>query len=153
MTTEINAGELVLRPLTAAQAHDIAANDRLPQPLRAGEGWPHADSYDGLRMASDDGYTWLVTLDDLVIGDCGTLGGPSEDGEIEIGYGLAEPYRGRGYGTMLVKPLADFLLVRPGVNRVVAETLPSNRPSYRVLERAGFRRTSETDTELRYAYP
>lgn len=153
MTADITAGQLVLHPLTTAQAHDIVATDRLPPPLRAGAGWPHADSYDGLRLATDDSYAWLVTLDGVVIGDCGTLGGADGDGAIEIGYGLAEPYRHRGYGGMLVRPLADFLLGRPGISRVVAETRPDNRPSYRVLEGAGFRRTLATDTELRYALP
>jgi RimJ/RimL family protein N-acetyltransferase len=152
MNAEIAAGQLVLHRLTTAEAHDIVATDRLPPPLRAGEGWPHADSYDGLRLATDDSYAWLVTLDGVVIGDCGTLGG-ADGGEIEIGYGLAEPYRHRGYGGMLVKPLTEFLLGRPGIDRVVAETLPDNRPSYRVLERAGFRRTRATDSELRYAFP
>jgi RimJ/RimL family protein N-acetyltransferase len=153
MSPKLRAGELDLHPLTAGQAHDVVRTDRLPQPLRAGAGWPHADSYDGLRLATDHSYLWLVTLADVVIGDCGTLGGVDDDGDIEIGYGLAEPYRRHGYGGMLVRPLTDFLLSRPGIRRVVAGTRPENRPSYRILERAGFRRTRATDAELRYAFP
>jgi Acetyltransferase (GNAT) domain len=94
--------------------------DRLPEPLRAGEGWPHADSYDGLRSATVDSYAWLITLEHVVIGDCGTHGTADEDGDIEIGYGLAEPYRHRGYGGSIVPPLTAWLLARPEVRRVVA---------------------------------
>jgi len=153
MDGEITAGPLVLQPLTPAQARDIVESRRLPVPLRAGQGWPHADTDDGLGSATADSYAWLVTLDGVVIGDCGTLGGVDADGDIEIGYGLAEPFRHHGYGSALIPPLTAWLLTRPGVRRVVAGTEPGNRPSYRVLERAGFRRTGASDTELRYAYP
>jgi GNAT superfamily N-acetyltransferase len=61
-------------------------------------------------------------------------------------------YRRRGYGGAIVSPLTAWLLARPEVRRVVAGTEPGNRPSYRVLEQAGFRRTGTSDTELRYAY-
>jgi RimJ/RimL family protein N-acetyltransferase len=153
MNGEITVGQLVLQPLTPAQARDIVDSDRLPEPLHAGDGWPHADSYDGLRSATADSYAWLITLERMVIGDCGTHGAADEDGNIEIGYGLAEPYRHRGYGGAIVPPLTAWLLARPEVRRVVAGTEPGNRPSYRVLERAGFRRTGASEGELRYAYP
>ena len=86
---------------------------------------------DGLRSGG-----WLVTLDDLVIGDCGAHGDPSPGGDVEIGYGLAEPYRGRGYGTELVTALSDWLLAQPGVKRPgqvrgALRAKPSSTPSSR----------------------
>jgi len=60
--------------------------------LRAGPGWPHADTRDGLAMVRDDaGVFFLVLHDGAVIGDCGTHGAPDAQGSVEIGFGLAAP--------------------------------------------------------------
>jgi RimJ/RimL family protein N-acetyltransferase len=129
---------IVLQPVSAALAHALVAGDLTG--VAAGEGWPHADTLDGLGMAVQHGHEagWLVTLDGVVIGDCGTLGPPNAAGEVEIGYGLAEPFRGRGHGTELVAALARELLARPDVRRLTAKVLKDNLPSRRALERAGF---------------
>ena len=82
---------------------------------------------------------WLVMLDDVVIGDCGTVGGLDDEGAIEIGYGLAAEHRGRGYGNELVGALSAWLLSQPEVEQVVArEVLADNVASRRALENAGF---------------
>jgi RimJ/RimL family protein N-acetyltransferase len=86
---------------------------------------------------------WLVELDGVVIGDCGTHGEPA-DGEVEIGYGLAAEHRGHGDGGEVVQALSQWLLAQPDVERVVAETDADNVPSRRALERAGFRATGPT---------
>jgi RimJ/RimL family protein N-acetyltransferase len=147
--TPIVAADLVLRPVSAAAAAALAAGD-LSQ-IRAGEGWPHEDSLDGLRMAAQGSSPcWLVTLSDLVIGECGTHGPPDPAGVVEIGYGLAAPYRGRGYGRQMVRALARWLLGQPGVTAVLAHTDPGNVPSRRSLESAGFRREGEAHGQYRY---
>jgi RimJ/RimL family protein N-acetyltransferase len=126
-----------LEQLTRGRAAAIVAGDL--SSLEAGEGWPHEDTLDGLRMAAnpDTEPPWLVLLDGVVVGDCGTVG-PPVDGGVEIGYGLAEPYRGRGLGTEVVGRLAELLLARPDVRRLTAEVLLDNVPSHRVLEKNGF---------------
>jgi RimJ/RimL family protein N-acetyltransferase len=121
-----------LERLTRERADAILAGDL--SSVRPGEGWPHEDTLDGLRMAEPP---WLVLLDGVVVGDCGTVG-PPEDGSAEIGYGLAQPYRGRGIGTEVVRQLAELLLARPDVRRLTAEVLLDNVPSHRVLEKNGF---------------
>jgi len=93
---------------------------------------------------------WLVTLDGLVIGDCGTFGPADENGEVEIGYGLAAPYRGRGYGKELVAGLADWLLAQPEIRSVRARTAPDNVASRRVLEHAGFAQIDQTAENVTY---
>lgn len=143
---------LVLMPVPAQTARAIIGGDL--SGVRAGSGWPHADTLDGLRMAVDNDAEpgWFVTLDDTVIGDCGTHGDPDGAGDIEIGYGLAAPYRGRGYGTELVDGLSRWLLDRPDVRRVVArEVLADNLPSRRALERAGFVLERAEDSRVWYA--
>jgi len=82
---------------------------------------------------------WLVILGEVVIGDCGTLGGIDDQGAIEVGYGLAPEHRGRGYGNELVAALSEWLLSQPQVEQVVArEVLADNVASRRALENAGF---------------
>lgn len=140
---------LVLVPQTLAAARAVLAGEDPGLPL--GEGYPHADTLDGLRMlvehgGPDDG-GWFVTLagDGRVVGDCGTLGWADELGRVEIGYGLAAPFRGRGLGTEAVRALADWVAAQPGVTAVRASVEVGNEPSRRLLERLGFALSGESD--------
>ena len=131
---------LRLEPLTAETARATVAGDLswlTAAGLAAADGWPHDDTADGLAMAGKAGYPpgWLVTAGGAVIG---THGPVDEAGRVEIGYGLAEPSRGQGYGSEAVAAVTDWLLSQPGVRQVRAHTLTSNAPSRRVLEKAGF---------------
>ncbi len=82
----------------------------------------------------------------LVIGDCGTVGGLDETGAIEIGYGLAAEYRGRGYGTEAVVALSEWLLAQTDVEAVTArEVLADNLALVASSRtRGSFSRTSAT---------
>lgn len=150
----IVADRLVLEPVPLRLARAIVAGDL--SGVRPGRGWPHDDTLDGLRMMVEHGGAsdWFVTLDGVVIGDCGTHGGVDEAGDVEIGYGLAAPYRGNGYGTELVAALTGWLLGRPGVRRVVARhVLADNMPSRRALERTGFALERVGSGHVDYALP
>jgi RimJ/RimL family protein N-acetyltransferase len=141
---------LELRPVTADLAAAIIAGDT--STLTTGDGWPHEDTLDGLGGVAHGADAWLVTLDGVVIGDCGTHGPVDPDGDIELGYGLAVPYRGRGFGNEIAAGLTGHLRGLPGVRRVVAnEVLADNIPSRRALENAGFRCVRETDDLCWYA--
>ena len=130
---------LILTPLDETVARAVLAGDF--SSLETAGGWPHDDTLDALQMATAPGsrtVVWLVTLGELVIGECGTLGGLS-DRDVEIGYGLAAKHRGRGYGNELVEGLSRWLMAQPQVERVVArEVLAENVASRRALENAGF---------------
>jgi len=136
----VETPRLVLVPIPRDVAAEIL--DGNLSGVRAGEGWPLEDSLVPMRTAAryDVEPGWFVTLSDLVIGDCHTHGWvPDDQGSIEIGYNLAEAYRGRGYGTELVTGLSRWLLGQAGVERIVARRVPvENVPSRRALERAGF---------------
>ena len=82
------------------------------------------------------------------VGGAGCKGMPDASGRVEIGYGLSPEAQGRGYATELVEALVDWLLARPEVSAVTAETVVENRASQRVLEKCGFVRVGErTDEE------
>src|SRR6201984_348141 len=99
----LQTARLRLEPLTAETARAIVAGDLsglAAAGLTAADGWPHEDTADGLAMAGKGGYPpgWLITAGGAVIGDIGTHGPVDEAGRVEIGYGLAAPSRGQGYG-------------------------------------------------------
>ena len=116
MGSSIVTERLVLEPLSQETARAVV--DGAPDGLRRGEGWPHADTLDALGMVAKHGSeAWLILENGVVVGDAGTHGPPDENGDVEIGYGLAEPARGRGLASEFVAALAQALLARPEVRR------------------------------------
>lgn len=148
--TELLTRRLVLVPQTLAATRALV--EGTDPGLVLAEGYPHADTLDGLRLAAAGGGEdggWFITVREpdaangsqqigSVIGDCGTKGWVDEAGQVEIGYGLAAPWRGRGFGTEAVEALVGWLLLQPDVRRVVAEVELGNSASRRLLERLGF---------------
>ena len=152
---------LRLIPLSAAQL-DLAAED-----------WQALESLLGLapgaytlsaaerraieskrrKLAADPqqlGWTtyWLLVEQESgrAVGLCGFKGAPVA-GEVEVGYGTFPHFRGRGYMT---EALARLLLWAEGAApavQVLAETARNNRASRRVLEKAGFARLRERESE------
>lgn len=139
MGERIRTARLVLEPVTPAMAAAILAGD--VSGLRPGQGWPHQDTLAGLHIGLEfaEHLGWFLQFDGVVVGECGTHGPADESGTVEIGYGLAGPYRGRGLATEACTAMADWLLARPGIERVLASTNPGANPaSRRVLEKSGF---------------
>ncbi len=147
----IRTERLELVPLHPEAARRLANGDL--SGLVAGAGWPHADTFDALAYAVPDASmnSWLIVLDGAVIGDLGWKGGPGPDGTAEIGYGLAAPYRQRGYGTEAVAAFVEWASRQPSVRRLVAQTRADNLPSRRVLEHAGFTVTSSAGGDVYWA--
>jgi len=122
-------------------------------------GWPHDDTLDGIRISAEfantdeeTGFLVLLVETGQVIGDAGWKGGPDPAGQVEIGYGLAAPFRGQGLGTEMVLAVRDWAIVQPGVRTVLAEALEENRPSWRALEAAGFVLELRTPPTVLYVY-
>ena len=110
--------------------------------LRRAPDWPHEDTPDAFRPLAEHPLhtgegTFLLVEDDVVVGDCGWFGPPDEDGEAEIGYGLAPSARGRGVGATGVALLVAWAGAH-GARTVRAEVLPGNLPSLRLLAGLGF---------------
>ncbi|HUR51032.1 MAG TPA: GNAT family N-acetyltransferase [Mycobacteriales bacterium] len=131
-----------LEPATPAVARAVV--EGRPADVPHAPDWPHPDTADALRPLAehpdDTGPgTFLVLLDEVVVGDCGWLGPPDESGEVEIGYGLARSARGRGVGREAVRQLLDWVAGQ-GATRVRAEVQPGNEPSLRLLAALGFER-------------
>jgi RimJ/RimL family protein N-acetyltransferase len=65
--------------------------------------------------------------------------------EVEVGYRVAAAWWGRGIATEMATALVGVARERLGLAEIVAFTLPENRASRRVMEKAGF--TYERDVE------
>jgi len=57
---------------------------------------------------------------------------------MEIGYDIIPSERGKGYGTEATRIIVDYLFLTKDVVRIQAVTNVGNKPSQRVLEKAGF---------------
>ncbi|TWT13337.1 GNAT family N-acetyltransferase [Planomicrobium sp. CPCC 101079] len=80
-----------------------------------------------------------------LVGEIGCKGGPDENGVVEIGYGIAESFRNKGYASEMVKGLVEWLKQKEMVTKIVANCLETNQPSIKVLEKSGFKRTHVAD--------
>jgi RimJ/RimL family protein N-acetyltransferase len=74
----------------------------------------------------------------LLIGSAGYKGPPSEEGGVEIGYGIVRDQQRRGYASEAVRGLLRGAFAHPVVHTVFAETLPELTPSIGVLGKCGF---------------
>ena len=57
---------------------------------------------------------------------------------MEIGYDIIPGERGKGYGTEAIRIIVDHLFLTKDIVRIQAVTNVGNKPSQRVLEKAGF---------------
>ena len=143
---------LRLRRFTAADAPDVqrlagarevALNTLLiphPYPDGAAETWiaTHAQSAE-LTFAIDDGQ---------LVGAIG-LRVEAEHARAEIGYWIGVPFWGRGYATEAAAAVVRFGFEEQSLNRIFAQVFSRNRPSARVLEKAGFRHEGTLRQHLR----
>ena len=141
----IRGRRLVLRPLLTAEEIDeewqamVAAD-----PLAIGE-LPDEDSFRArLRRSGRMHDGWLdlaIDLDGVSIGRIQTFvptGRTLPAGTFEVGIGLREDMRGKGYGREAVALLTNWLFERAGAEVVEAPTDPANVAMRTVFRRVGW---------------
>jgi ribosomal-protein-alanine N-acetyltransferase len=156
MGQKIRTGRLELVAETAELGKaEVSGRCRLAEALGADvpESWPPENARDvveffAAQLQKDPGlagwlnWYWLLTESETgsrtLIGNGGFTSRPV-DGVVAIGYSLLPGYRGKGYAMEAVKALTAWAFSHPEVRRVIAETLPGNASSIRVLTRTGFR--------------
>lgn len=89
------------------------------------------------------GFSILHRDDDTVIGKGGFKGPPSEEGMVEIAYGIAPDHQGKGYGTEAAEALTAFAFSSRKVRVVRAHTRPEANASTRVLTKCRFLKIGE----------
>ena len=123
-----------------------AASENEMNRLAASEGDAHLrEAYEEMlrgSLAHPEDWGWyalwlIVRKDGKCIGNLSFKGVP-DNGMVELGYGIAEEYRGLGYATEAVETILTWAFDQPGVTSVAAETEEGNVASRRVLEKCGF---------------
>ncbi|GAA2276487.1 hypothetical protein GCM10010149_19560 [Nonomuraea roseoviolacea subsp. roseoviolacea] len=145
---DLTTARLILRPWTVTEVEAVLRGDR-------GAHWAADFPAEGDQVIAGlfaehpawlgpYGHRQVIERDSgLVVGSIGLFWPPS-DGALEIGYGIVESRQGRGYATEAVRALTEFAYAAPGVRSVHATVEPSNPPSIRVLEKAGFERCDDS---------
>ncbi len=164
----IETTRLLLRPLTHDQVVAYARADHsLEQELglATATGTLSAELQEAIEQAilpglsdetRDPLYSTLwIAIDraaNNMVGAFCMLGEPNEKGEIEIGYGTFDEFKGRGYMTEIVGGILAWARTQPRVAAVLASTERSNIPSQKVLERNHFVNVGETGTLLHWKF-
>ena len=85
-----------------------------------------------------------------MIGDIGFMGGPDQEGVVEVGYSIIPEYRNQGYATEMARSLIAWAFQEKGIKLVTAECLDDNIGSIKVLEKVGMRRLEPDGNMLKW---
>ena len=96
----------------------------------------------------------------VLVASAGFLGPPQRDAiavdtseaTVELGYEVLTQFQRQGYGTEMVGALVDWALAQGRAQRIVADVLPSNVPSVRLLHRLGFIENGMSGGEPNYIH-
>ncbi|MBA7585138.1 hypothetical protein ES708_27108 [subsurface metagenome] len=90
---------------------------------------------------------WEIVLkkENRIIGGLCFKGRPDEQGRVEIGFGMQDEHRCKGYTTEAVKELINWAFIQEKVLSVIAETEKDNLPSHRVLEKMEMQKYQENE--------
>lgn len=88
---------------------------------------------------------WIIIAKDenQIIGDISFVGEPDQHGEIEIGYGTYEAYRGKGFMTEAIGRIIEWTKNQPDVRAIFASTKKENIASYAILAKNNFLQIGE----------
>ncbi|WP_342115911.1 GNAT family N-acetyltransferase [Pseudoduganella sp. OTU4001] len=139
---------------SAPAAHLVgAAEGAMPPPHVAARALAQIDA--GVPAFWSAPFLMVDKANGAVLGGCTFKGLPS-CGEVGIAYGVAMTARGRGIATEAVRQLL-VLAGREGVRTVIAEILPANIASSKLVTRLGFAQgesfvDSDGETVVRWTY-
>jgi [ribosomal protein S5]-alanine N-acetyltransferase len=95
-------------------------------------------------------WTIILKSENVMVGDYCFFGEPKEDGTVEMGYGTYDAYQGNGYMSEAISAAIQWVLSQENVKTVLADTEKANIASYKILEKNGFVKYTETETLLRW---
>ena len=123
-------------------------------------GWPEElEAREGLSwhlrhlLADTAHIPWRIRLiversSRSVVGSINLKGPPSSDGDVEIGWGVVEHCRRRGYALEAAAAVAGWVLAQPGVNSLSATVPSDNVASQRLAAQLGMTLTGDTRRSL-----
>lgn len=123
-------------------------------------GWPHhPEARNGLEwhlraLRQDPTHAaWRIRVmvdrsSKVVIGSVNLKGPPSSDGDVEIGWGVVEHLRRRGYAFEAAAAVMAWVVRQPDVTTVSATVADDNHPSQCLAAKLGLVRTGERRRDL-----
>lgn len=130
-----------------------------PKLVISGEDLPRANRVADVRSKPDNiRWYFRVIVDrerNLAVGSASFHGGPDELGMIEIGLGVHESERGKGFATEAVLGMWSWAAAQPEVKFLRYTVEPGNAPSIAIIEKLGVPRVGEQIDEvdgLEYIY-
>lgn len=136
---------------------EIESPERLAYLLnvQAAPGWPPGEydraAQEFFRDRMQEGnesvigwYVWYAILrkslyyPSLLVGAGGYFGPPLENGEVEIGFSVISSRQGMGYATEIASALVKNAFSDSRVKKIIANTIPLNLASCKVLKKCGF---------------
>ena len=91
-------------------------------------------------------WTVISKADNKMVGDLCIIGEPNGEGEIEIGYGIYDEFRKKGFIAEAVGGIIKWAKVQPKVKSILASTEKNNIASCSVLRKNDFIKVGETET-------
>jgi RimJ/RimL family protein N-acetyltransferase len=140
-------------PMARTELCDRPAFARLLD-AKVPENWPPESAADALpwfleRLEADAAnFGWLAwyavlngedSEERTLIGGIGFKGRPNVEGTVEVGYSVLPQFHRQGYAGEMLGGILSWAFQCPDVVRVVADSMPTNTPSVRLLLRHGFR--------------
>ena len=160
----IKSERLELVALLPAEIEALISGDTERAGFLAGvrfpQDWPNdAEARDGLSwhlkalQADENQASWRIRViversSSDVVGSINLKGPPDADGDVEIGWGLAEQHRNRGYALEAALAVVAWVLQQPGVRSISVTVPDDDPPSQRLAARLGLLRTGETRRDL-----
>jgi RimJ/RimL family protein N-acetyltransferase len=145
---ELSDGVVTLRPLNAddigfyTELHtfqDVIDTSVPPEPPTAAEIRHRCTSAEAHWLAGSRADLVIVdTRTGAPTGGIGLFYHEPPTGQAMIGYSQLPAWRGRGYTTRAAQLLSLWVFAETNIARLIAGTLPTNKGSQRVLEKAGF---------------
>lgn len=91
-------------------------------------------------------WTAISIAENKMVGDLCIIGEPNIDGEIEIGYGIYDDFKNKGFMTEMVSGIIEWAINESEVKSIIASTEKTNAASYKVLLKNGFVKIGESES-------
>jgi [ribosomal protein S5]-alanine N-acetyltransferase len=118
--------------------------------------WSEAECHERLerwlRAWQEDGFGFWIFEDEHgdAVGHAGVFHSSERPDELEVGYILKPDFWGEGLATEMLRGVVDVALTVLGQQNLIANTMPENVASRRVLEKCGFKYVRQTLYAGRY---